>query len=117
MGLISDPGTNVAVPEFNQTLSPETLGFDGSTGNLMMSGIDDTAVSRGGGSTPGKRNYNNWYLCLVPLGNLEEVVSWVLGANLGQPPTNPTCRAINLTMEVVGYGGLVRRDGTDLMRG
>ncbi|KAI0378976.1 hypothetical protein F5Y04DRAFT_290698 [Hypomontagnella monticulosa] len=110
IGLIYDPGSNVAVPEFNQTNSPETLGFETSTGNLMMSGVDDTDMNRGGAGAVGNRNYNNWYLCLIPLGNFQAVlVSWVLGANLGWQPTNPTCQAINLTLQTgVGYGGPVR---------
>ncbi|KAI1141879.1 hypothetical protein F5Y05DRAFT_276292 [Hypoxylon sp. FL0543] len=121
VGLIYDPGTNVAVPIFNQTHTPETLGFDAGTGNLMMAGIDDTAMSSsGGGDGNGNgtgdpnggargRNYNNWYLCFVQLDESkppETLVSWVLGANLGWPPTNPTCQPINITMETiaVGYG-------------
>ncbi|KAI1411065.1 hypothetical protein F5Y13DRAFT_191652 [Hypoxylon sp. FL1857] len=117
VGLLYDPGTNVAVPIFNQTQSPETLGFDAETGNLMMAGIDDTAMSSSGGNgTAGNpsggargRNYNNWYLCFVQLDDSnppETLVSWVLGANLGWPPTNPTCQPINITMETsaVGYG-------------
>lgn len=147
VGLIYDPGSNVAVPVFNQTANPETLGFDGETGDLLMTGIDDTTVngtaaaaattttngtdinptaipsSSSGGSGSGSgssganatttttttddRNYNNWFLCLVPLDqHTEYLVSWVLGANHGSPPTNPTCQAINITMETsaVGYG-------------
>ncbi|KAI0107686.1 hypothetical protein F4776DRAFT_675179 [Hypoxylon sp. NC0597] len=117
IGLIYDPGTNVAVPVLNQTSTAETFGFDSETGNLMMAGIDDTAMSNGGGngtdSNPNGgargRNYNNWYLCFVQLDENnppETLVSWVLGANRGWLPTNPTCQPINITMQTsaVGYG-------------
>ncbi|KAI1387967.1 uncharacterized protein F4822DRAFT_430717 [Hypoxylon trugodes] len=137
VGLIYDPGSNVAVPVLNQTGTPGTLGFDGSTGDLVMAGIDDTVMNGGstttttttagnkngtsttsnGSKTSGNttttqnRNYNNWYLCLVQLETDQQaqmLVSWVLGANLGWPPTNPTCQRINITMDMgaVGYGGL-----------
>ncbi|OTB02212.1 hypothetical protein M426DRAFT_265016 [Hypoxylon sp. CI-4A] len=118
VGLIYDPGSNVAVPIFNQTTTPGTLGFDAVTSILLMAGIDDSSgTGGGGGSSSGggqqdgggtDRNYNNWHLCFVELvqpGQL--LVSWVLGANLGWPPTNPTCQSINITMVTgaVGYGG------------
>lgn len=108
VGLIYDPGTNVAVPIFNQTRNPEVLGFDSTSGNLMMTGIDDTSMvigsSNGTGVAAGQPNryYNNWYVCNVQLeqGRAPELlVSWVLGANLGWLPTNPTCQSINITME------------------
>ncbi|KAI1101746.1 hypothetical protein F4804DRAFT_289312 [Jackrogersella minutella] len=116
VGLIYDPGTNVAVPILNQTGAPETLGFDAATGDLMMTGIDDTVMGHGNGSLlpsaagSHDRYYNNWYLCFVQLDQTrppERLVSWVLGANLGFEPTNPTCQSVNLTMETtaVGYGG------------
>ncbi|KAI2468645.1 hypothetical protein F4781DRAFT_432169 [Annulohypoxylon bovei var. microspora] len=115
VGLIYDPGSNVAVPIFNQTGNPEILGFDATTGNLMMTGIDDTTMSNsstGNSSVASQhdRYYNNWYLCNVQLDQgftPELLVSWVLGANLGWPPTNPTCQRINITMETTarGYGG------------
>ncbi|KAI0836272.1 hypothetical protein F5Y06DRAFT_298629 [Hypoxylon sp. FL0890] len=120
IGLLYDPGTNVAVPIFNQTQTPETLGFDTETGVLMMAGIDDTAMSNNGSNGTGGdpnggargRFYNCWFLCFVQLDQNqppETLVSWVLGANLGWPPTNPTCQPINLTMEMsaVGYGGQI----------
>ncbi|KAI2617776.1 hypothetical protein GGR54DRAFT_195634 [Hypoxylon sp. NC1633] len=129
IGLIYDPGTDVAVPIFNQSGAPATLGFEAATGNLLMAGIDDSTMgsgdsgssdgvsglggsrheSGGGGSTAAHdRNYNNWHLCLVLLDQHSEVlVSWVLGANRGWPPTNPTCQPVNITMETgaLGYGG------------
>ncbi|OTA56255.1 hypothetical protein K449DRAFT_163709 [Hypoxylon sp. EC38] len=117
IGLIYDPGTNVAVAVLNQTNMPGTFGFDSETGNLVMAGIDDTAMSSSGGNDTASnpnggargRNYNNWYLCFVQLDENsppETLVSWVLGANRGWLPTNPTCQPINITMQTnaVGYG-------------
>ncbi|KAI1205483.1 uncharacterized protein F4807DRAFT_279713 [Annulohypoxylon truncatum] len=116
VGLVYDPGTNVAVPIFNQTGSAEVLGFDSTSGNLMMTGIDDTTMSNSSNSgnsitlSQPYRYYNNWYLCNVQLEEglaPELLISWVLGANLGRLPTNPTCQRINITIEAIamGYGG------------
>ncbi|KAI1077209.1 hypothetical protein F5B20DRAFT_593022 [Whalleya microplaca] len=108
VGLIYDPGTNVAVPILNQTApgGAQSLGFDPATRNLLMAGVDDSGEPAG--TSPPNRPYNNWYLCFVQLGGYTELlVAWVLGANRGWAPTNPTCQPVNITMETFAqpYGG------------
>ncbi|KAH9986730.1 hypothetical protein F4779DRAFT_624260 [Xylariaceae sp. FL0662B] len=111
IGLIYDPGTNVAVPIFNQTAgAAQWVGFDATTGHLLMAGVDDTTAAPAPPQQPPVpiRSYNNWFLCFVELGGHDELlVAWVLGANMGWEPTNPTCQPVNISMETTAqsYGG------------
>ncbi|KAL7621883.1 hypothetical protein AAE478_007383 [Parahypoxylon ruwenzoriense] len=119
ISLVYDAGSNVAVPilTLSSTAAAQVLGFDAETGNLVAVGINDTAMGTGGAETGsgsggagvGTQDYNNWHLCYVQLDQrqgVQRLVAWVLGANLGWRPTNPTCEAVNITMETgaVGYG-------------
>ncbi|KAH9890238.1 hypothetical protein F4778DRAFT_753099 [Xylariomycetidae sp. FL2044] len=100
VGLSYDPGSNVAIPMFNHTTDYQVLGFDSETGNMFILAMDDTGTNPNSTSNAQLREYFNWYSCYVALqGKTRLLVSWVLKGDLGSPSTNPTCQAVNITLE------------------
>ncbi|RYP75534.1 hypothetical protein DL770_007387 [Monosporascus sp. CRB-9-2] len=95
-------GSNVAVGQFSPSESWTSIGFVEDTMKLYMpGGYDDSSFNE---TYPNpvqtQGNLMNWHLCYQFAGSYYyRSISWVFT----NPPQNPSCEPVDLTLELVTY--------------